>query len=103
MRGMTSTRDLATINLADFVPSVGSSFVRVGEPSLSVTLVSATRVGQGHPDRAEPFSLLFEGPLDYSLEQGVHEFECGPLGTLAIFIVPVGLTASGRLYEAIFN
>lgn len=100
---MTSARDLADLNLADFLPSVGSSFARVGEPMVQLNLSSATKVGQGHAARAEPFSLIFEGPADVPLEQGVHELECGPLGALGIFIVPVGLSQNGRLYEAIFN
>lgn len=57
-------------------------------------------MGQGHQDRAEPFSLLFEGPKELPLEQGIHDLECGCLGTLGIFIVPVGLSANGRLYGA---
>lgn len=77
--------------------------MRIGEPPVQVNLISATNVGQGHPERAEPFSLLFEGPTEFALEQGIHEFECGPLGVLGIFIVPVGLTPKGRLYEAVFN
>lgn len=100
---MGGLRDLADLSLADFLPSVGSSFARVGEPAVSLSLVSASKIGQGHPNRVEPFCLLFEGPRELSLEQGMHELECGPLGTLGIFVVPVGLSPTGRLYEAIFN
>jgi hypothetical protein len=51
------------------------------------------------------FSLIFQGPTDRPLLQGIHQFEHPVLGTLAMFIVPIGPAsdATGLCYQAIFN
>lgn len=53
-----------------------------------------------HP---ESFRLLFAGPLTPQLGQGVWSLEHAQLGAEAIFLVPVGRSADGVVYEAIFN
>jgi hypothetical protein len=51
----------------------------------------------------EPFSVIFRGPREPVLPQRIHKLEGGPMGTLEIFIVPVGPDAVGMRYEAIFS
>ena len=50
----------------------------------------------------ESFSLLFEGPKDRPLSQGLFELSHPGLGALEIFLVPVGVDGT-RHYEAVFN
>jgi hypothetical protein len=50
----------------------------------------------------EPFSILFRGPRQPVLPQSIHTLK-GPMGTLDIFIVPVGPDQEGMRYEAIFT
>jgi hypothetical protein len=50
-----------------------------------------------------PFSLLFRGRADLVLPQRIYSLEHRQLGTLEIFLVPVGRDSSGVQYEAVFN
>jgi hypothetical protein len=69
--------------------------------TLDLVLVEAKDLGSN--PRQERFSLLFHGPLDVALEQRIYKIEHARLGPFELFIVPVGVTKSGRDYEAIFN
>lgn len=53
--------------------------------------------------RPEPFSLIFIGPPDRVLPQRIYPLEHDQLGTLEIFIVPIGPDHRGMRYEAAFN
>ena len=53
--------------------------------------------------RAEPFSLLFTGPLDVFLPQRTYAVTLEGSDPLEIFIVPVGRTADSFTYQAIFS
>ncbi|MBS1702732.1 MAG: hypothetical protein JST12_13800 [Armatimonadetes bacterium] len=94
-----------TIN--DFEPLVGSEFYvpyfdREGNHS-SLTLTEATKTGNPHPGRTEPFSLLFEGPKALALDQGTYLLHHDSLGDLTIFIVPIAESGDIRQYQSIFN
>ena len=49
------------------------------------------------------FSILFRGPLDQALLQGMYRMEHDQLGTFDLFIVPIAKEDDGILYEAVFN
>jgi hypothetical protein len=51
----------------------------------------------------EEFSLLFRGPLEAFLDQGVRYFKHDQMGEFELFIVPINKDAQGYYYEAIFN
>ena len=51
----------------------------------------------------QPFTLLFRGPPQFVLPQRIYRFEHDTLGELNVFIVPVGRTAAGVNYEAVFS
>ncbi len=53
--------------------------------------------------RQEIYAILFRGPLDAPLPQRIYQLEHERMGTLSIFIVPVGMSAQGYEYEAVFN
>ena len=53
--------------------------------------------------RLQPFSLLFRGPGEIYLPQRIYTLEHGVMGTLEIFLVPIGIDDEGYQYEAIFN
>lgn len=72
---------------------VGDDFTLAGVP---VTLATATPSGGGG-------SLVFEGPLDQPLEQATYELAHPDLDDGVLFIVPIGMTATARNYQAIFN
>jgi hypothetical protein len=51
------------------------------------------------------FSILFHGPKDPCLSQSMYRVENEQLGSVEIFLVPIGPDNSGQYmqYEAIFN
>ncbi len=51
----------------------------------------------------ESFALLFRGPVQYFMPQGIHQLNHGSLGEIDLFLVPVGQDAEGYQYEADFN
>ena len=53
--------------------------------------------------RQEEFSIVFLGPLNAFLGQGVRPFSHEQLGEFELFIVPVRQDDKGFYYEAIFN
>jgi len=97
-----------------FRPAVGSRFrVASSGPDVDLDLIELTpspprdeaearrRTAAGI--RTEPFTLLFRGPQEPRLAQGIHRLEHELLGTLEIFLVPVRPDEGGPLYEAVFN
>lgn len=57
-----------------------------------------------HPGpRPEPFSVFFRGPRTVVLPQRIYRLEHERMGTMEIFLVPVGPDEKGMRYEAVFN
>jgi hypothetical protein len=54
------------------------------------------------PSRQQ-FSVFFRGPLDYMLPQAIYRMEHEKMGTIDLFIVPIGKEPDGFHYEAVFN
>lgn len=93
--------------LATFAGLVGSRF-RIGVDAatpMEVELIEARGLSAGHATaaRREAFSLIFLGPPVSLLPQRRYGFEHDELGSLEIFIVPIGRDDRGVRYEAIFS
>lgn len=74
-----------------------------GERPLEVVLCEV-RPHEPHPGpRSQPFSVFFRGPYPPVLPQQIYPVEHERLGTLQIFLVPVGPDGKGMCYEAVFN
>ena len=93
---------------ADFAGLRGDRFVlRVGEAAtmeleLVDTRESAQAGGRGpEGQERQQFALTFRGPAEPFLEQGIRDLEHPDLGTLGLFLVPVG-REDGVRYEAAF-
>lgn len=96
-----------------FEPHIGSSFqVMVnGEPALDLTLANVedqTIAGQQRDPsiRAQPFSLIFHGPLSPVAGQASYQLDHPQLGAVTIFLVPIGpdrKSPQKMQYQAIFN
>jgi hypothetical protein len=92
-----------------FAAQIGSTFVVNGRSLKPVRLMLA-EVGDvpsartaGTVGYEETFAVRFDGPAGLRLRQGTYELRHAALGTLQIFIVPVGSPAKVQAYEAIFN
>lgn len=97
---------LESLTIADFAPRVGERFSIAsadGGRPLDTELVEATPVGDARAGGRVPFSLVFRGPTDVVLPQRIHHVGHPDLGTLDIFLVPIGPDGAGMRYEAIFS
>jgi hypothetical protein len=104
---MAQTVALETVTADDFAPYTGSVFTLCMDEGSELPLTLAevrhlgrpgTIVGKGRA----PFALEFDGPPDVPLPQCIYPLTHPVMGTLKIFLVPVGANADKRMYEAIF-
>jgi hypothetical protein len=97
--------DIATLTAADFEPHVRDEFQiasPTGKIAVSLKLVEVHRLGRAvRPDGA--FSLLFLSPPGPIYPQGTYPLTHATLGTLDLFLVPLGPNDSGNRYEAVFT
>lgn len=102
---------LEHFTLETFISRIGQTFnVRLPDNmavDLSLVAVEPSPY-QGKPSSAEPsgrrpFSLFFAGALRPYLLQGTYSFDFADLGSVDIFIVPIGPQAGQMRYEAVFT
>ncbi len=96
---------LEKLQRSDFEQLVGQEFFLATEgKELPMRLLEASQLGQtsGNPDRT-PFALLFRGPNEQPLNQGMFEFRHPRIGRLSLFLVPIGPDPEGLRYEVVFN
>jgi len=67
----------------------------------ALELVEASAVNA--PPGYEAFSIVFRGPSDRLLPQGIHRFHHEAIGVFDLFIVPIRRDQHGLYYEAVFN
>lgn len=53
--------------------------------------------------RQEEFTIVFRGPSNAFLDQGVRLFTHDQIGEFELFIVPIRQDEQGFYYEAVFN
>lgn len=71
---------------------------------MAAELVEVTDLAATAPDGVRaPFSVVFSGPSEPVLPQGIHTVEHEQLGTLELFLVPIGPGEEGMRYEAVFG
>jgi hypothetical protein len=115
MSAVSTDRSIQTLTAADFLPLQNTHFTLTGGPagmSLDAELAEVTghAVNPSARFRA-PFSVMFHGPLQPVLPQGIYRVEHERLGALELFIVPVGpdepddpgQPPTAMRYEAVFG
>jgi hypothetical protein len=116
---MSAGRSLGTLMAEDFRGQCGTRFRLSGGPHnggsavfLDIELVEVTEYPAGVPGTLRaPFSVLFHGPLEPVMPQGIYRLEHEQLGAVELFIVPVGPSvpaasegaAAAMRYEAVFG
>jgi hypothetical protein len=100
---MTSTVDLAKLNIDDFTPHQDAEFeMQAADRAVALKLAKVEPAGNsGRPGGA--FSLLFAGPKGAWLPQAIYPVRHPALGVMDIFLVPVGPLADGNGYQAVFT
>jgi hypothetical protein len=103
---------LDQLTVPDFIGHVNATFrVILGSGDvIDLELIEAKTIGESRRRdspgiRQQAFSLIFRGPRDRLLPQRIHPVKHPTLGTLAIFLVPLGPEGdpTGLHYQAIFN
>lgn len=100
---MTVTPDLATLVADDFEGHLNETFqIRVPGGELSTTLKEVRRLGRAIR-AGGAFALLFVAPPGPFLKQAIYPVVHPTIGTLELFLVPIGPEPDGNAYEAIFT
>jgi hypothetical protein len=99
---MAPTVDLAGLKFDDFSPQLDTVFeLRAHGGSIPLRLVKADPAGDsGRPGGA--FSLLFVAPAGPFLPQSIYPLAHPAMGTMEVFLVPIGPTQGGNGYHAVF-
>lgn len=75
-----------------------------GEAPLEAVLHEVKRHEEHDGPRKQPFSIFFRTPSTGPvLPQRIYQVEHDHMGTMDIFLVPVGPDEQGMRYEAVFN
>lgn len=92
--------------LSTFEPCIDDAFRLefVDHPPVDLTLVEAAPGPWQREDGGRvAFRLEFTGPPEPLLEQRTYRMQHDELGTIEIFIVPIGRDEKAATYEAIFT
>jgi len=115
---VTSSRSLETLTADDFHDHRNTRFrvtggaSEVGPSAFELELVEVAEYPAASPGTfRSPFSVLFHGPLEPVLPQGIYRLEHERFGALELFIAPVGPqepSAAGEKpramrYESVFG
>ena len=99
--------ELQDLTIDSFRPLVGSAFqLDAGEGrQVTLTLRSVdSLVERGmRMGKREPFALNLTGPETPFIPQQILPLQHATLGAVTIFVVPIGKTADGYEYEAVFT
>ena len=91
----------------DFSDKVGQAFVInfADAQAMSLTLTEAKplKALPLPPNGRPPFSLIFTGEAERLLAQHLYWLEHEAMGQVELFLVPVGKSPQGFLYQALFN
>ena len=95
---------LDALTAATFTPFRGERFrIAPGDgPGFEVELIEVSEGQDAGASRA-PFSVIFRGGPDPPLAQQIHRVEHDRIGSLDIFLVPLGPDEVGQRYEAVFT
>ena len=74
-----------------------------GAVDLELVQVKGYMNKPGEAEGMERFSIFFTGPAKPFLLQQTYSLSHEGLGTMEIFLVPIGVDGDGFRYEAVFN
>ena len=93
----------ASLTHENFTAQLNTKFrVQVDETN-TVDLVLAEVSELKTSARQEQFAIVFHGPLEVFLGQGLRQFEHDQMGQFSLFLVPINQNDNGYHYEAVFN
>ena len=93
----------AQFTMEMFVPHTGSKFTMHSGNTGAEELILESVNDLGSSARHIQFSMIFTGPQNAPLKQGIYRLDHSELGALDLFLVPLGKDQNGVQYEAIVN
>ena len=97
------SKAVAALTAADFEPIKGGDFILAApNGELALKLAEVRRLGTALREGGA-FSLLFVTPPGPILPQAIYPISHPALGTLELFIVPLGPKDGSNRYEVIFT
>jgi hypothetical protein len=95
---------LENLTKASFDPHLDETFRLVLEPAnaFNLELINVEGLAQ-HGHKRQPFSLVFRAAKEVVLPQRIYQLEHDTMGTLELFLVPIGPDQEGMRYEAVFT
>ncbi len=94
---------VSILNSQSFGDCLHTTFALSAPAGESVPLVLVSVQEGSNSPRLENFSLLFRGPMAPCFPQAIYRLHHEKLGSMDLFLVPVGPDGQGMQYEAIFN
>src|SRR3954464_5895713 len=100
---MSDTAAVAALQIGDFTPHLDTAFeMQTAGGAVPLKLGKVDPAGRsGRPGGA--FSLIFVAPKGPWLPQAIYPVTHAKIGTIEIFLVPVGPTGDGNGYQAVFT
>ena len=102
---MTQAPPLEKLTYEKFLIHKDSPFtlVQENEPATDLILVEVSTSPPPATGMRQPFSLIFEGTPGVVLPQHIYTLTHAQMGTLDIFLVPIGATPTATQYQAVFS
>jgi len=93
-----------TISHENFSGHLNALFrVDVAETSLEFELVEVETHKSIDPSLREPFTLIFQGPKDPILAEGIYTLSNDGAGSFELYIIPIVSHGDRQSYQVIFN
>ncbi|HKB65155.1 MAG TPA: hypothetical protein VKC61_04815 [Pyrinomonadaceae bacterium] len=93
----------ASLTFQDFTQQLNTKFQIPVNESQRVELELAEISELKKTSRNEEFAIVFRGPKEAFLGQGMRPLEHDQLGKFDLFIVPIREDEKGYYYQAVFN
>ena len=87
----------------NFLEQLHTTFQAVRPDAVGLPLELIEVVDYADNPKLEQFSLVFRGPRTPWLQQGMVQLEHSALGSMELFITPLGFDEVGMKYQAIIN
>jgi hypothetical protein len=93
----------ASLRHENFAAQLNTKFRVQVDETKAVDLVLAEVSERKSSPRQEQFAIVFRGPLETFLGQGMRPFEHDEMGEFHLFLVPIKQDDDGFYYESVFN
>jgi len=93
----------ASLTHENFATQLNKTFrVQIDEANVVDLVLAQVSELKTYPGQ-ELFAIVFHGPLEPFLDQGLRQFEHDEMGQFKLFLVPIGKDDNSYSYEAVFN